>query len=87
MDGGRVVETKQRQKRLFRCVPDYERPQLLAYMYLSRTEYATQNEDFEGERCEHEVAFDTLEWQAIMDDLHAIVDELHGEAAAPAAFD
>jgi hypothetical protein len=73
-----IVETKQRQKRLFGVVPDYEMPQLLAYMYMARAPKAIQNEDYRGSRNEHEVEFDNLEWTAISEKLSEIVDQHFG---------
>ena len=76
-----IVETKQRQKRLFGRVPDYELPQLLAYMYMARAPAAIQNEDFQGARNEHRVEFDELLWAAIAEDLAAVVDRHFGARA------
>lgn len=73
-----IVETKQRQRRLFGRVPDYELPQLLAYMYMARAPVAIQNEDFHGARNEHRVEFDGMLWAAIAEDLATVVDRHFG---------
>jgi hypothetical protein len=78
MDGDQIVETKQRQKRLFGRVPDYELPQLLAYMYMARAHSAIQNEDCNGERNEHRVEFDHMLWTDIAESLSAIIDRQFG---------
>lgn len=74
LDGEKIVETKQRQKRLFGHVPEYELPQILAYMYMARVPSAIQNEDFNGDRNEHHVEFDTMLWTDIMESLSAMID-------------
>jgi hypothetical protein len=80
ISNGAVVETKSRQRKLMGVVPSYERPQLMAYMFLSRCEKALQNEDFRGQRKVHEVDFDALEWGTISESLCGIVDRISDEA-------
>lgn len=71
---GVIIEAKQRQRRLFGCIPDYERPQLLAYMFLTQCTECVLVETFNDESLEHRMCFDTAEWQDIVEKLGTIVD-------------
>ncbi len=81
-DDDSVVETKQRQRRLFNRIPTYEMPQLQAYMYMAGVPRAVQNEDYHGERNEHHVEFDAFLWSDQLQRLHDIVDGIYAAAAA-----
>jgi hypothetical protein len=78
---GTVVETKSRQKRLFGRVPDYELPQILAYMYLADCTKAIQNEDFQGKRLQHRVSFDHSLWSELTNQIDQVVDEINDSHA------
>lgn len=78
---GEVVETKERRNRLFRAVPEYERVQLHAYMFLTQTSHATLLERYDDEIAEHAVPFDAEFWEDSVRELRAFLD---GECEAAA---
>ena len=65
----KIVEIKNRMKRLFRSVPEYERVQVLAYLYIHDLHDAILVENYNGETCEHAIEFDETYWQGVVDDL------------------
>jgi hypothetical protein len=72
-----VVEYKNRMRRLFEYVPDYELPQLYAYMALTSTKRAKQVEQFGEDTLVHEVRFDEEEWETIRAAMGNAVDKMH----------
>jgi len=72
-----VVEYKNRTRRFFRRVPDYEMPQLYAYMALTTTTHAMQIEQFQGDTLAHSVDFSETEWMKIRTELDTVVDEMY----------
>jgi hypothetical protein len=72
-----VVEYKNRMRRLFKHVPDYEMPQLYAYMALTSTKRAKQVEQFGDDTLVHEVRFDEEEWERIHAAMDNVVDKMH----------
>jgi hypothetical protein len=71
-----VVEFKNRMRRLFHSVPDYEYPQLYAYMALTATTLAKQVEQYGDTTAVHDVSFNEDEWSCIRAELDAAVDEM-----------
>ena len=62
---GEVVEVKSRKSRLFASVPDYERVQLHAYMFLTSTSTALHRQQYMGQFDETRVAFDADFWNNV----------------------
>ena len=58
-----VVETKNRTKRLFNMIPDYEKVQLNAYMFMTGKEKALHIECFNEDQNSVEYDFDKLFWE------------------------
>lgn len=57
-----IVEVKNRMNRLFNCVVEYERIQVLAYMYILDIEKAKLVEHFQGTSREYDIAWDDSDW-------------------------
>ena len=57
-----VVETKNRTKRLFNMIPDYEKVQLNAYMFMTGKEKALHIECYNEDQNSVEYEFDKLFW-------------------------
>ena len=74
VDEERVAATVRRTQRLEGRVPDDERAELLACMYMARVPQALQCERCGADVQEHTVYFDPLEWAAIAEELCALVD-------------
>lgn len=64
-----VVEIKNRTRRLFLKIPDYEKVQLMAYMYIYNVKKSLLIESFEGQRNEIFYDFDPVEWDEIVQQL------------------
>ncbi len=62
-----VVETKNRTKRLFNMIPDYEKVQLNAYMFMTGKEKALHIECYNEEQNSVEYGFDKLFWDDCLD--------------------
>ena len=62
-----VVETKNRTKRLFNMIPDYEKVQLNAYMFMTGKEKALHIECYNEEQNSVEYDFDKLFWDDCLD--------------------
>lgn len=58
-----VVETKNRTKRLFNMIPDYEKVQLNAYMFMTGKEKALHIECYNEDQNSVEYDFDKLFWE------------------------
>lgn len=73
---GEVVEIKNRTRRLFGRVPDYERVQVLCYCHLldAKKAYLIEKTDFD--RAVHSIEYDPEEFEQIKNDLEAFVREL-----------
>ena len=76
-DDGVVVESKLRKNRLFGFIPDYERIQLMAYMALTKVSCAELVENFQGEQRIHELSFDAVFWQYVIEELGKGVDQVY----------
>lgn len=76
-DGGHIVETKSRQYKLLGYVPPQDMVQLHAYMYMDRSTEALLNEDYCGESMQHMVAFDSVVWASLMDDMEPVIQRIH----------
>ena len=57
-----IVETKNRSKRLFHMIPDYEKVQLNAYMFLTGKEKSLHIECYNEEQNSTEYNFDKFMW-------------------------
>ena len=62
-----VVETKNRTKRLFNMIPDYEKVQLNAYMFMTCKPKALHIECYNEEQNQTEYDFDKLFWEDCID--------------------
>ena len=62
-----VVETKNRTKRLFNMIPDYEKVQLNAYMFMTGKEKALHIECYNDDQNSVEYDFDKLFWEDCLD--------------------
>ena len=62
-----VVETKNRTKRLFNMIPDYEKVQLNAYMFMTDKEKAIHIECYNEQQNQTEYGFDKLFWEGCLD--------------------
>jgi len=62
MNDDYVVETKNRTKRLFNMIPDYEKVQLNAYMFMTGKEKALHIECYNEDQNSVEYGFDKLFW-------------------------
>ena len=62
-----VVETKNRTRRLFNMIPDYEKVQLNAYMFMTGKEKAIHIECYNDQQNQTEYGFDKLFWKDCVD--------------------
>jgi hypothetical protein len=62
-----VVETKNRTKRLFNMIPDYEKVQLNAYMFMTGKEKSLHIECYNDDQNSVEYDFDKLFWDDCLD--------------------
>ena len=67
MNNEYVVETKNRTKRLFNMIPDYEKVQLNAYMFMTGKEKAIHIECYNDQQNQTEYDFDKLFWDSCLD--------------------
>ena len=70
-----VVETKNRTKRLFNMIPDYEKVQLNAYMFLVEKEKSLHIENYDDESNEKEYDFDKLFWDDCLEKIMEFTDD------------
>ena len=70
-----VVETKNRTKRLFNMIPDYEKVQLNAYMFMTGKEKALHIECYNDDSNEVEYDFDKLFWDDCSNKIMEFVNE------------
>lgn len=73
---GDVVEIKNRTRRLFGRVPDYERVQVLCYCYLLDAKKAYLIEKTQNEHGVHSIEYDLEEFEQIRKDLEAFVRDV-----------
>lgn len=71
-----LVEVKNRQKRLFNFVPEYDKIQIYAYMFLTGISKANLVESFNGESKTHSFEFDVEYWNFIETRLTDFVKKL-----------
>ena len=64
---GGIVETKNRTKRLFNKIPDYEKVQLNAYMFLVEKEKSLHIENYNDTSNEVEYEFDKEFWDGCLE--------------------
>tara|TARA_A100001015_G_C14974723_1_gene706737 strand:+ start:223 stop:1041 length:819 start_codon:yes stop_codon:yes gene_type:complete len=65
----RVIEHKQRQKRLFNGIPDYEKVQLMAYMFMTGATSSTLVQTHKSYQREQDFEWDEEEWNNIENNL------------------
>ena len=70
-----LVETKNRTKRLFNMIPDYEKVQLNAYMWMTGKEKSLHIECYNEDSNEVEYDFDKLFWDECCDKIMGFVNE------------
>ena len=58
-----IIETKNRKNRLFKRIPDYEKVQLNAYMFLTNKNKVIHTEHYNEEYNIIEYGFDTIFWE------------------------
>jgi hypothetical protein len=73
---GRVVEIKNRTRRFFPAIPEYERIQVACYMQLLKTRHAVIVEQLNGAQRRTEVEQDDAAWEAIREQLEHVVHVL-----------
>ena len=69
-----VVETKNRTKRLFNKIPDYEKVQLNAYMFLVEKEKSLHIENYNDTSNEIEYEYDKLFWDDCLEKIMEFTD-------------
>jgi hypothetical protein len=74
-DGG-VVEIKNRMRRLFGKVPDYESVQVLCYMKMLESECAYLVESFQDRHAVHTIPWDAAQWEEIEDTLKQSLENI-----------
>lgn len=73
---GDVVEIKNRMRRLFGSVPDYERIQVMCYCHLLDAKKAYLIEKTQTDHGVHEIQFDAEEFERIQKDLETFVRDM-----------
>lgn len=68
-----IVETKNRTKRLFNMIPEYEKVQLNAYMFLTDKTKSLHIEHFNDNSNEKEYEFDKLFWEDCIDKIMVFI--------------
>lgn len=71
-----VVEVKNRMKRLFGTVVDYEYVQVMAYMYMMEIDTAKLIENFQGQTMEYDIKRDDEEWSKIVKEVRGFVQDV-----------
>lgn len=82
-DDGVVVESKFRKNRLFGFIPKYEKIQIMAYMALTKVSCAELVENFQGEQRIHDLSFDAVFWQHVIEELGKGVDQVYERIKRP----
>ena len=67
MNDDYVVETKNRTRRLFNKIPEYEKVQLNAYMYMTGKDKALHIECYNEDQNQTEYGFDKIFWEGCLD--------------------
>lgn len=73
----KIVEIKNRMKRLFDRVPEYERIQVLAYLFIHGLRDGVLIENYNGQTKHHAVEFDEEFWNRVTSDIRAGFAELY----------
>ncbi len=73
-----LVEVKNRQNRFFKYIPDYEKVQIMVYMFLTKTEKAIHIQKYNGS-IKHEIfdrvdIFNDMMWDNVIERLNIIAD-------------
>lgn len=76
---GSVVEIKNRVRKLFNKVPDYELVQIMCYMNLLKSPKGFLVESFEGDASVHEVAYDEEAWKDIVGRMESALETFFSE--------
>ena len=86
MDGlveGKVVEVKCRRARFFRWLPEYEKVQIHAYMFLTDRPECDLVQKFDGDVQTTTYVFDEEYWMGVCIDVERLWDELLALASDP----
>lgn len=75
-DGNWVLEIKNRMRKLFGKVVEYERIQVLAYLFVHGLEFADLVENFGGKTRKYEIQFDEDEWRDVVEEVVQFVEDL-----------
>lgn len=70
---GDIIEIKNRVKG-FRGLTEYEKIQLLAYMYIIGSNNGTLVESYNGETREYHIEWDKSEWDSLIDNLNKFIE-------------
>jgi hypothetical protein len=68
-DGEKIVELKTRRYRLFTDIPDYERIQVMTYMFLTGARKCEWTQVFDDEMDCRNIEFDEAEWEEIRQEI------------------
>jgi hypothetical protein len=80
-DGSRVlVEIKNRTKRLFKKVPDYEYTQVQTYLQMLKLENARLVEQFNSQIMSHDIVRDDVFWKDVINSLESFCQQLYCSA-------
>ena len=74
MSGGTVVEAKNRSKRLFKELRDYERVQLEAYMFLTGYNKSILTEHYNDTSHQIDYNHDEIFWKQCVESIHGFID-------------
>ena len=70
---GEIIEAKERRKRLFERVVEYEKVQIHSYMHLTKTLSGVLRERYDSKTMDHTVQFDESFWADVIDKLSAFI--------------
>lgn len=80
-DGSRVlVEIKNRTKRLFKKVPEYEYIQVQTYLQMLNLENARLVEQFNSQIMSHDIRRDDVFWKKVIDSVQNFCQEIYSSA-------
>lgn len=78
-----IIEIKNRVRRLFRSVPEYERIQIMAYLYIFDIKKGQLVESYNGDTITHDIIFDDEYWKDIVHGVHGFI-RVYDEAVCQA---
>jgi hypothetical protein len=74
-EDGTVIEIKNRVRRLFGTVPEYERIQVLTYLFLTGSQDAFLVEAFKDQCATYAIQFSDSEWSDLQNDIMSGIDD------------